>query len=42
MHEGGSIILTASVAACKGFGASSVYSATKAAVRSFAAAGPRT
>jgi NAD(P)-dependent dehydrogenase (short-subunit alcohol dehydrogenase family) len=36
MHEGGSIILTASVASVKGFPASSVYSATKAAVRSFA------
>jgi NAD(P)-dependent dehydrogenase (short-subunit alcohol dehydrogenase family) len=36
MHEGGSIILTASVVSLKGFPASSVYSATKAAVRSFA------
>jgi NAD(P)-dependent dehydrogenase (short-subunit alcohol dehydrogenase family) len=36
MKDGGSIILTASVVASKGFGAASVYSATKAAVRSFA------
>jgi NAD(P)-dependent dehydrogenase (short-subunit alcohol dehydrogenase family) len=35
-QDGGSIILTASVNASKGFGAMSVYSATKAAVRSFA------
>jgi NAD(P)-dependent dehydrogenase (short-subunit alcohol dehydrogenase family) len=35
-QDGGSIILTASVVASKGFEASSVYSATKAAVRSFA------
>ena len=34
--DGGSIILTSSVASQKGFGASSVYSATKAAIRSFA------
>jgi NAD(P)-dependent dehydrogenase (short-subunit alcohol dehydrogenase family) len=34
--DGGSIILTSSVVSLKGFGASSVYSATKAAVRSFA------
>jgi NAD(P)-dependent dehydrogenase (short-subunit alcohol dehydrogenase family) len=34
--DGGSIILTSSVVSIKGFGASSVYSATKAAVRSFA------
>jgi NAD(P)-dependent dehydrogenase (short-subunit alcohol dehydrogenase family) len=34
--EGGSIILNASIAATKGFEAFSVYSATKAAVRSFA------
>lgn len=33
--EGGSILLTASVVSKKGFSASSVYSATKAAVRSF-------
>jgi NAD(P)-dependent dehydrogenase (short-subunit alcohol dehydrogenase family) len=33
---GGSIILNASVASSKGFGMSTVYSATKAAVRSFA------
>ncbi len=36
MREGGSIILNASVAASKGMEAFSVYSATKAAVRSFA------
>ncbi len=36
LRDGGSIILTASVVSQKGFGASSVYSATKAAVRSFA------
>lgn len=35
-QDGGSIILNASIAASKGFEASSVYSATKAAVRSFA------
>ena len=35
-QDGGSIILNASVASSKGFEASSVYSATKAAVRSFA------
>ena len=35
-HDGGSIILNASIAASKGFEASSVYSATKAAIRSFA------
>jgi NAD(P)-dependent dehydrogenase (short-subunit alcohol dehydrogenase family) len=35
-QDGGSIILTASVNASKGFEAMSVYSATKAAVRSFA------
>jgi NAD(P)-dependent dehydrogenase (short-subunit alcohol dehydrogenase family) len=35
-RDGGSIILTASVNASKGFEATSVYSATKAAVRSFA------
>jgi len=34
--EGGSILLNASVVASKGFPATSVYSATKAAVRSFA------
>jgi NAD(P)-dependent dehydrogenase (short-subunit alcohol dehydrogenase family) len=33
---GGSIVLNASVASSKGFGMSTVYSATKAAVRSFA------
>jgi NAD(P)-dependent dehydrogenase (short-subunit alcohol dehydrogenase family) len=36
MSDGGSIILTGSVAASKGFEAATVYSATKAAVRSFA------
>ena len=36
MREGGSIILNASVVASKGLPANSVYSATKAAVRSFA------
>jgi NAD(P)-dependent dehydrogenase (short-subunit alcohol dehydrogenase family) len=36
MVDGGSVILNASVAASKGFPAFSVYSATKAAVRSFA------
>ena len=36
MPDGGSIILTSSVVSLKGYGASSVYSATKAAVRSFA------
>jgi NAD(P)-dependent dehydrogenase (short-subunit alcohol dehydrogenase family) len=35
-HDGGSIILNASIASSKGFEANSVYSATKAAVRSFA------
>jgi NAD(P)-dependent dehydrogenase (short-subunit alcohol dehydrogenase family) len=35
-RDGGSIILIASVAGSKGFEASSVYSATKAAIRSFA------
>jgi len=35
-QDGGSIILTASVNASKGFETTSVYSATKAAVRSFA------
>lgn len=35
-HDGGSIILNASIAASKGFGALSVYNATKAAIRSFA------
>ena len=34
--DGGSIILTGSIADIKGFPAMSVYSATKAAVRSFA------
>ena len=36
MRDGGSIILNASIVASKGFSANSVYSATKAAVRSFA------
>jgi NAD(P)-dependent dehydrogenase (short-subunit alcohol dehydrogenase family) len=36
MKDGGSIILNASIAASKGMAAFSVYSATKAAVRSFA------
>jgi NAD(P)-dependent dehydrogenase (short-subunit alcohol dehydrogenase family) len=35
-QDGGSIILNASIASSKGFEANSVYSATKAAVRSFA------
>jgi NAD(P)-dependent dehydrogenase (short-subunit alcohol dehydrogenase family) len=35
-QDGGSIILIASVAGSKGFGGDSVYSATKAAIRSFA------
>ena len=35
-HDGGSIILTGSVGGSKGVGATSVYSASKAAVRSFA------
>jgi len=36
MPDGGSIILNASIVASKGFGGWSVYSATKAAVRSLA------
>jgi len=36
MNDGGAIVLTASIAAIKGFPSISVYSATKAAVRSFA------
>jgi NAD(P)-dependent dehydrogenase (short-subunit alcohol dehydrogenase family) len=36
MNDGGSIILNASIATTKGFSGISVYSATKAAVRSFA------
>lgn len=36
MTDGGAIVLTGSIAAIKGFPAMSVYSATKAAVRSFA------
>ena len=35
-QDGGSIILNASIASSKGFEANSVYSATKAAIRSFA------
>ena len=35
-HDGGSIILNSSIAASKGIEASSVYNATKAAIRSFA------
>jgi NAD(P)-dependent dehydrogenase (short-subunit alcohol dehydrogenase family) len=35
-HNGGSIILNGSVGGSKGFGTTSVYSATKAAIRSFA------
>jgi NAD(P)-dependent dehydrogenase (short-subunit alcohol dehydrogenase family) len=35
-RDGGSIILNASIEASKGMGATSVYSATKAAIRSFA------
>jgi NAD(P)-dependent dehydrogenase (short-subunit alcohol dehydrogenase family) len=35
-HDGGLIILNASIGASKGVGATSVYSATKAAIRSFA------
>jgi len=38
LKDGGSIILTGSIADAKGFPAISVYSATKAAVRSFARA----
>jgi NAD(P)-dependent dehydrogenase (short-subunit alcohol dehydrogenase family) len=36
INDGGSVILTGSIAAAKGFPAISVYSATKAAIRSFA------
>src|SRR5580692_6517686 len=36
MNDGGSVILTGSIADVKGFPAISVYSATKAAIRSFA------
>src|SRR5262249_1313479 len=36
LPDGGSIILNASIVASKGFSANSVYSATKASVRSFA------
>src|SRR6201981_360961 len=40
MRDGGSIILNASIADIKGFPAMSVYSAPKAAVRSFSATSP--
>jgi NAD(P)-dependent dehydrogenase (short-subunit alcohol dehydrogenase family) len=36
MADGGSIILTGSVAGSKGFESGAVYGATKAAIRSFA------
>jgi NAD(P)-dependent dehydrogenase (short-subunit alcohol dehydrogenase family) len=36
MRDGGSIIMTGSIASVKGFGGFSVYNASKAAVRSFA------
>ncbi|HEY3011189.1 MAG TPA: SDR family oxidoreductase [Gemmatimonadales bacterium] len=36
LPDGGSIILNASIVGSKGFGSNSVYSATKAAIRSFA------
>ena len=36
INDGGSVILTGSIADVKGFPAISVYSATKAAIRSFA------
>ena len=36
LNKGSSVVLTASVVASKGFAGSSVYSATKAAVRNFA------
>jgi NAD(P)-dependent dehydrogenase (short-subunit alcohol dehydrogenase family) len=36
LRDGGTVVLNASIAATKGFGVFSVYSATKAAVRSFA------
>lgn len=35
LSDGGAVLLNASVASCKGFAGASVYSATKAAVRSF-------
>jgi NAD(P)-dependent dehydrogenase (short-subunit alcohol dehydrogenase family) len=41
LKDGSSIVLCASVVACKGLPSNSVYSATKAAVRSFAARGRR-
>ena len=40
IRDGGSMILTASIACIKGIGAFSVYSATKAAIRSFARLDP--
>lgn len=36
MHDGGSIIMTGSIASVKGFAGLSVYNASKAAIRSFA------
>lgn len=42
MLDGSSLILNASIVASKGLAANSVYSATKAAVRSFARTGQRT
>ncbi len=36
LQDGGSIVLNASIVSMKGFPAFSVYSATKAAIRSFA------
>jgi NAD(P)-dependent dehydrogenase (short-subunit alcohol dehydrogenase family) len=36
MHDGGSIIMTGSIASAKGFAGFSVYNASKAAIRSFA------
>ena len=35
LSDGGAVLLDASVASCKGFAGASIYSATKAAVRSF-------
>ena len=35
LSDGGAVLLNASVASCKGFAGASIYSATKAAVRSF-------
>jgi NAD(P)-dependent dehydrogenase (short-subunit alcohol dehydrogenase family) len=42
LPEGASIILNASIVATKGLSSNSIYSATKAAVRSFARPGQRT